>query len=95
MAKPRVRRQPQRTCVGCRTTRPKREMIRIGCTAAGEIQIDPSGKGPGRGAYVCPKPSCWEQALADNRLEHALRTKLSDEQRQELAAYAAQLDDAT
>jgi uncharacterized protein len=95
MAKPRVRRQPQRTCVGCRTTRPKREMVRIGCTGEGEIQIDPSGKGAGRGAYICPQQSCWEQALAGNRLEHALRTKLSEEQRQELIAYAAQLDDTT
>lgn len=93
MAKPRVRRQPQRTCVGCRTTRAKREMVRIGYTAEGKIQIDPIGKGPGRGAYICPKRACWEQALRGNRLAQALRTTLTAEQTAELAAYAAQLNE--
>ncbi len=95
MAKPRIRRQPQRTCVGCRAVRPKREMVRIGCTAEGEISVDPSGKGPGRGAYICRNRSCWEQALRGNRLARALRTTLTAEQREELAAFAAQFDDVT
>jgi predicted RNA-binding protein YlxR (DUF448 family) len=93
MAGPRVRRQPQRTCVGCRTTRPKREMIRVGCSDQGDIQIDPSGKGPGRGAYICPVSDCWEQALRGNRLAQALRTTLTAEQRQMLTEYGEQLSD--
>ena len=95
MANPRVRRQPQRTCIGCRITRPKREMIRVGCTAEGEIQITPSGKGPGRGAYICPASACWEQALRGNRLAQALRTTLAAEQRELLAAYGEQLEETT
>ena len=68
-------------------------MLRIGCTAEGEIQIDPGGKGPGRGAYICPKRACWEEALRGNRLGQALRTTLTTEQRQALAAFTAQLEE--
>ena len=47
------RRVPSRTCVACRTVRPKRELMRVVRTPAGEIILDASGRAPGRGAYVC------------------------------------------
>lgn len=92
MAKPKVRRQPQRMCIGCRTVRAKRDLLRIGRTAEGAIQIDSSGRGPGRGAYICPNSACWEQALRGNKLEHALRATVTEEQRERLAQYATQLE---
>ena len=49
---------PIRMCVACRRRRPKGELLRILVTEEGFV-IDPSGKRPGRGAYVCPdSPEC-------------------------------------
>ncbi len=44
--------------------------------------IDPSGKLPGRGAYLHDQKSCWVKALKGS-LAHALRTTI---QEQDLAA---------
>ncbi|WP_457630454.1 YlxR family protein [Oceanithermus sp.] len=48
-------------CASCRRRRPKRELLRVVRTPAG-WELDPSGKRPGRGAYVCPDdPACREE----------------------------------
>lgn len=52
------RKQPVRTCIACRTERPKRELIRVVKTPEGEIVLDKTGKLSGRGAYVCPDAAC-------------------------------------
>lgn len=90
MAK-RRRRIPQRTCVGCRQVAPKRSMIRIVRRPEDGIQLDPTGKLSGRGAYLHEDPACWEAALKGNRLAHALKTELSPEEREMLAAHMAEL----
>ena len=79
---------PQRTCVGCREVRPKRELIRIVRTATEAVEIDPTGKKSGRGAYLCKVKGCWEAGLKRERLDRALRTKITSENRGELAQYA-------
>jgi predicted RNA-binding protein YlxR (DUF448 family) len=71
---------PQRTCVGCRKIRPKREMVRIVRTPDQGVKIDESGKASGRGAYLCRDRKCWEKALSEKRLQHALKTRLSKEE---------------
>lgn len=60
------------------------------------IVVDPSGKMPGRGAYLHRNPECWRIALEGNRIQQALRTKLSAANREALARYADELaiDDA-
>ena len=58
MPKRRPDHQPQRTCAVCRTVRPKREMGRVVRTAEGELVMDPTGRLPGRGTYVCADPAC-------------------------------------
>jgi predicted RNA-binding protein YlxR (DUF448 family) len=82
---------PQRTCVACRTRRPKRELVRIVRTPEGEVAVDETGKRSGRGGYLCPTPSCWESALVKGRLDRALRTKLTEEEKARLREYAAGL----
>ncbi|OFW64163.1 MAG: hypothetical protein A2Y74_10050 [Actinobacteria bacterium RBG_13_63_9] len=76
-ARPRPKHAPQRTCVGCGSTSAKRELIRLVRTPAGEVEPDPTGKRPGRGAYLCHNPECWERAIKKGRLENALSTRLS------------------
>ncbi len=68
-----VKRVPQRTCVACRETDAKRELIRVVRSADGRVQIDVRGKAPGRGAYLCRDPKCWEMALQRRALERSLR----------------------
>ncbi len=62
-------------------------MIRLARAENGVAEVDITGKKPGRGAYLCPNKICWELALKKNRLEHALRTKLSADNRQILIEY--------
>jgi predicted RNA-binding protein YlxR (DUF448 family) len=57
----------------------------------GVAEVDIFGKKPGRGAYLCPNKVCWELVLKKNRLEYALRTKLSDDNRQILIEYIRNL----
>jgi len=68
---------PQRTCVGCRESLPKRSLIRLVRRPEG-IQVDPTGKLPGRGAYLHDRRSCWENGLK-GALNRALNGSLSSE----------------
>ena len=53
--------------------------------------MDPTGKKSGRGAYLCRRVACWEEALKRSRLSKALRTTLSEESRAALHTFAATL----
>ncbi len=82
---------PQRTCVACRQTRDKKGLIRLVRAENGAIEVDMPARKPGRGAYLCPQKDCWEAGLKRNHLEHALRTKLSDDNRRVLMEYSKSL----
>jgi predicted RNA-binding protein YlxR (DUF448 family) len=85
---------PQRTCIACRQVREKKALIRLVRTGNGGAEIDIYGKKPGRGAYLCPKKTCWEVALRKNRLDYALRTKPRDDNRQTLHEYSRNLEES-
>lgn len=76
---PKTRKIPQRTCLGCQAVRPKRELVRIVRTPAGEVVLDPTGKKAGRGTYICPERACLERAFSGDRLARALETKIEQE----------------
>ena len=78
----RVKHVPQRTCVGCREVLPKRKMVRIVRTAGG-VQVDPTSKLAGRGAYLHDRRECWERGLR-GPLAHALKTTLTSDERARL-----------
>lgn len=90
---PKPRHVPQRTCIACRQTGGKRELIRIVRTDDGVV-IDTTGKVAGRGAYIHPSRACWQIALETRRIEQALRQKLSGEERQQFSDFLAELPDA-
>ena len=71
-----IRRAPARTCVACRTERPKRDLVRIVRTPAGALLLDPSGKLAGRGAYLCADDTCRAAALKRHAIERALKAPL-------------------
>jgi predicted RNA-binding protein YlxR (DUF448 family) len=70
---------PMRTCVGCRVSRPKKELIRVVRTPEARVELDFMGKKSGRGAYLCPSKECLHKAVKAAQLERALKTKISDE----------------
>ncbi len=82
---------PQRMCVACRQVKPKRELLRIVRTPQGRVEIDPTGKKSGRGAYLCATYACWTAALKKKHLEQAFETTVSEEDRAALESYAATL----
>jgi predicted RNA-binding protein YlxR (DUF448 family) len=65
---------------------PKRALIRLVRTPEG-VQIDPTGKLPGRGAYLHENRACWQNALKKDTLARALKTKLTPEDRERLEAF--------
>ncbi len=74
-----TRKTPLRTCVACGREADKRELLRIVRDAEGYTHMDPGGKAPGRGAYVCADPACFEKAVDRKRLAPALRATLGEE----------------
>jgi len=70
---------PQRQCVGCRTMRDKKALLRVVKSPEGEISLDSGGKKSGRGAYVCPDSECLKKARKSRALERALETAIPDE----------------
>ena len=65
--------------------------MRIVRTSQG-VRYDPTGKEDGRGAYLHDKKSCWEQALKGS-LAHALKTELSQSDREHLNQVMSELDE--
>jgi uncharacterized protein len=88
---PRPKHVPLRTCIVCRQERGKRELVRIVRTPSASVQLDPTGKLAGRGAYLCRARTCWEQALQGQRLSAALKATVSADDMAALRAFAATL----
>lgn len=82
---------PQRTCVGCRQVKDKREMLRLVRLTDGSVEIDKTGKKNGRGAYICPSPDCWDKALKGKQLERTLKTSISQANYTELGTASQSL----
>ena len=82
-AKARRKHVPQRTCIVCHDKRDKRFLVRLVKTVEG-LTIDPTGKLAGRGAYLCDRATCWEQAIHGPALGNALRSALTDADRKYL-----------
>ena len=80
---------PQRTCIGCREVLAKRTLIRV-VRGPDAVQVDPTGKMPGRGAYLHDRRSCWERGMK-GALASALKTELSSSDRELLLAFMAGL----
>ena len=89
-----LRRAPQRTCVACQQETAKRALVRLVRSPSGVVEIDPTGKKAGRGAYLCARKSCWQLGLKKGALQRALKTSISPENRSALEAFAATLPDA-
>jgi predicted RNA-binding protein YlxR (DUF448 family) len=75
--------------VVCRETGAKRALTRLVRTGEGIVEVDPTGRKNGRGAYLCDKQVCWDRALTTPILAKALRTTLSHDSLTQLQEFAA------
>ena len=71
-----VRKQPVRTCVGCRQRGAKSDLVRIVAQSddrGSVLALDPEGRLPGRGAHLHPSVECLDRALRTRGFPRALR----------------------
>ena len=71
--------RPQRMCVVCRAMKDKTELIRVVRNKDGKFALDPSGKLPGRGAYVCREGDCVSRLEKVRGLERAFKGSVPKE----------------
>ena len=70
---------PMRNCIVTQEHFPKQELLRIVRTPEGNIEIDPTGKMNGHGAYLKKDASIIPLAKKKNSLGIALKTTIPDE----------------
>ena len=75
---------PERRCVGCGISFPKKDLIRVVRLPDGGAELDPTGKKAGRGAYICRSAECLKKARKAKRLERNLEVTISGEVYEEL-----------
>ena len=68
-----------RTCIGCGTEKPKKELVRVVRDPDGHLSVDLTGKKNGRGAYLCREKTCIEKAVKKKRISEALAERLTEE----------------
>lgn len=67
---------------------PKRQLIRVVKNKQNEVTLDPTGKKPGRGAYVGISVKIAERAKRERTFDKAFALTLPDDLYDELIAYA-------
>lgn len=74
-----LKKVPERQCLGCNEHKPKKELLRVVRTPEGEILLDFTGKKSGRGAYICRDAACLKRARKSKRIDRALDVTVPDE----------------
>ena len=70
---------PERRCVGCGESFPKRDLLRVVRTPEGNVTLDATGKANGRGAYVCRRSECFRTARKKRRSKENRRKQRRSE----------------
>lgn len=91
MANPAPKKQPQRMCVSCRTRRDKRDLVRVTLADDGSLTVDPTGKLPGRGAYLCKDEKCIKTELKAHRISKGLKTAANEAELNKIAGEILEL----
>ncbi len=79
-----MKKVPERTCIACRSSKPKNELIRVVRDPEGVISLDLTGKKNGRGAYLCKDKACLAKCVKSKGLDRALGCKVDEEVYQRL-----------
>lgn len=73
------KRVPLRKCVGCGEMIGKKGAVRVVRDKDGNISVDPTGKKPGRGAYICNDVNCLDTAIKGKKLERSFKCRIPAE----------------
>ena len=79
-----VKKVPQRQCLGCRQMRDKKSLIRVVKSPEGTVSLDFGGRANGRGAYVCASLECLKRARKSRALERAFSAQIPPQVYEEL-----------
>ena len=74
-----MKKVPERTCIACRSAKPKNELIRVVRDPEGAISLDFTGKKNGRGACICKDKACLAKCVKSKPLDRALNCKVDSE----------------
>lgn len=66
-------------CVVCRQMKPKLSLLRVVKNKDGDVIYDPTGKAPGRGAYICASKECFALLPKTHGFERAFRCQIPPE----------------
>lgn len=78
---------PMRRCLVTGQNFPKKELVRIVRTTEGHIEIDPTGRKNGRGAYISLEPSLVQEAKQKKVFNRAFEMEIPQEFYEELFNY--------
>jgi predicted RNA-binding protein YlxR (DUF448 family) len=81
---------PQRSCLGCRTSKDKNLLIRFVLTPELEILPDLESRLPGRGAYTCIDKRCLAAAIEQRQFKRSFRNDVSVMPAEQLIEYVRQ-----
>ncbi len=79
MENKKVKKTPERKCMGCMQTFPKKDLVRIVRTPEGNVEMDLTGKKSGRGAYICRSEACLKKAIKSKRIQANLEVEIGEE----------------
>ena len=88
---PGAKRVPERQCVACRLMSPRTDMVRLVRLPEGEVALDNRYQLHGRGAYVCKRRDCIEQARRKGQLNRALRARVPEELMKDVIALGQEM----
>ena len=74
-----LRKAPQRKCLGCMESFPKKDLVRVVRLPNGSVEMDLTGKKSGRGAYICKNKTCLKKAIKSKRIQNNLEVEISEE----------------
>lgn len=64
---------PQRSCLGCRTSKDKNLLLRFVLTPDSEVLPDLDNRLPGRGAYTCASMKCLAAAVEQRQFKRSFK----------------------
>ena len=76
----------ERTCIACRQHFDQNQMLRI-AKHKDLVELDPSNKLEGRGAYICKNPNCINTTIKKKLLNRAFKSNLDSKIYEELGEY--------
>jgi predicted RNA-binding protein YlxR (DUF448 family) len=84
---PKSRHVPERSCVACGVKMAKMQLVRVVRDTQGAVSVDATGRAPGRGAYLCRAPECWERAISKGTLKRSFGQDIASQDLELVQAY--------